>query len=452
MNHQEMFSKGTDLFLQQDYNQAAEVFEQLLRANDLPLDTRIYSTGSLGLCYKHKGDYSKALDLLEKAESASNQCDVASGDMLAVFADALADCYVQVIERANSAGDFELSSGLLKKLKSLIVCYGNSQKFRVVHHKGLFLIQSAFIQTNSDGDFDGALKSLLTVIEEPYASYFLNDNDTVFLIGLVHLNIGRIFLETGQFERAIPHLEQSLELFSTHDGNAQEIANVKKSLRAARIGTNPPEVIRSGLQAIRLGNMKEIYEALNFFRDKDPSILPVIRPVIVEAMVNGDGGTQIFGATTLASLGHQASGLFDTLTSFIDPHSDDPDQVVAHYAALEGLSYLRNEPRATELLIKDIQYQSNIGLRNGAMFALGALGSEKAREALKFLSGKGERAAIVSLTLFGRARFRTINEAFAKGTKPYRCTSCTFEGAVNKPILGKLKCPECQESDSLEAL
>lgn len=196
------------------------------------------------------------------------------------------------------------------------------------------------------------------------------------------------------------------------------------------------------IKAIKFGNRDEKFDALGKIKKANIENIDEACEVILDAIAKGDGNLQLTGAVTLAALGNESDGVIEILTSVLSlPYSDS--EIPIRYYAMEGLSYIRNRPEIIDTILNTAQNDDSIAVRNGAAYALGAIGNPKAKEYLEYQDQHGNSAAKAALALFGAEDFNTINRLDGVVHKARRCSVCNNVAEMKTTLLGKNKCPNC---------
>jgi HEAT repeat protein len=110
----------------------------------------------------------------------------------------------------------------------------------------------------------------------------------------------------------------------------------------------------------------------------------------------------------LARLGDESDPVVEISVGNLAPPHSENENIIKFYA-LDGLSYIQGRPEIVDTLLKMAQYDENVGVRKGAIYALSAIGNSAATNFLEYQSQHGNKSAKIGLELFGKADFHTIN-------------------------------------------
>lgn len=210
-----------------------------------------------------------------------------------------------------------------------------------------------------------------------------------------------------------------------------------------------PSDIQELLKDLQFGHEGAVLQALDRLASDGQGHLAAVRPLVLEAMVRGDGEVQVHGARTLASLGDTSDEMATVIVGSLDHlrgrAPDDLETTFALWSAseivCEAASYVRNRPDVVDALMQ-IALDSRVW-GSEPYYALSVIGDPAAREFLTYHAERGVVGAKLALALFGESDFETLQN-FSDNTR--RCVAC---GHIGEPIsfLFSKKCEVCESKD-----
>ena len=177
-----------------------------------------------------------------------------------------------------------------------------------------------------------------------------------------------------------------------------------------------PQSLDDAISDLKFGNFDQKVKAvITIYRIK-PSELERLRPEIEKGFLDADGlGEQLFGAWEIARERICIDPVVQVLLHAVNASSPRTvESRAGRCMALDGLSYLKNEPRIVDALTQLSRANFVQGdYREGdyAMWALGAIGAPDSKPLLEQAAASGNRAAKAALSLFGTGTWNEIQEA-----------------------------------------
>lgn len=170
--------------------------------------------------------------------------------------------------------------------------------------------------------------------------------------------------------------------------------------------------LESLLLDIEMGNREKRIEALQKISEVGRGHLQEVRLTLLDVMSKGDAQIAWFASCALAKLGDQSDEAVENLVANLDPPPGENENILK-YETVKALSNMKTNAQVTEVLVEKYKSEQNIGVRNGIIWALGAIGHESSRKYLEYIVNRGEseesRAAQAALELFGQGSFEEIH-------------------------------------------
>lgn len=157
--------------------------------------------------------------------------------------------------------------------------------------------------------------------------------------------------------------------------------------------------------------------ALEKVRFRTKPKLELARPILLEAATNSTENPliRLLAGATLAELGDRSDELIQLMFSLLEEVEELNFWTIREI--LRALSHFSNNCEATDFLIRVqkgevFRRESSEGIRQAALYGLGAIGSDLAREYLEYLTTSSSRVhkkeAQVALELFGKASYDEV--------------------------------------------
>jgi tetratricopeptide (TPR) repeat protein len=165
------------------------------------------------------------------------------------------------------------------------------------------------------------------------------------------------------------------------------------------------------LQDVKMGNRERKIEAIRKISKAGKGHLQEIRPVLIDIMEKGDNLIAYIVSCTLAELGDQSNETVENLIINLNPPPGENENIIK-FATTQALSHIRNNKHVIDALMNAYQTDTNISVRLGSIWALGAIGDISSKDFLEYIAtheeGEELRAAQAALELFGKGSFEEI--------------------------------------------
>jgi len=347
----------------------------------------------LGWIQKLGGRHQDAQASLEKGHALGIAKGFAMG-MESFHADYLADLYDLDAQSLFSSGKPDEAIAILTKLEDFVSRYKSSENFNSVRHEGYLLFGRGKTAT-LQGNLNEAVDSFKRILSPPYKDWFESNKHHNFVLQGAYESIGRIlFHGFYRVDEAIPYLQEALRYCEKGDENYQ--SNLA-FLEEAKSQPTLPSDLKAKLEIVRTGNAESQVKAMmELAKGVQPQYFRAVESAIVQAMRGGDNRVQFRCAQTLARIGDDSDRTVKMLLIQLDPPQSENESMIKS-EALFGLSYIKNRGDVIPEMIKLAEHDKDTEVRERAIFALAATGSQTGKEYVDRLAADGNDSALFAL-------------------------------------------------------